>query len=197
MLDVMEDISIVNLKDQVVWRKTRAAVEGRDIYRVTALWVCNRAGDVLLARRAPGKRQSPGRWGPTVTGTVEYRESYRDNMEREVREELGVIERNAKIWFKELVRMETSYFLQWFRAEWERGDRVFTLREAEVAELQWFCYDELKTLLRLRPGLFISAVSRGLQRELLERGEGRIGSEGRTVAIRSPARGIDDGEVEV
>ncbi len=148
--------------DQLVGSKERTAIGRDEIYRVTALWLTNSKGDVLLAKRALKKRQGAGKWGPAVTGTVEKGESYLENMLREIQEELGVVSIQVVPGMKELVERDTTYFLQWFYGKMDEPACNFRIAYEEVAEVRWFTVTELRGALRHTPDLFISAVGRFL-----------------------------------
>ncbi len=45
-------IPIVNEEDQLIGYKDRAAVQSNDIYRVSAVWITDSKGDILLAQRS-------------------------------------------------------------------------------------------------------------------------------------------------
>lgn len=62
----MTQIVIVDDNDIVIGLKDRSEIKSLDIYRVSALWVVNNEGDVLLAQRAFNKKNNPGKWGPAV-----------------------------------------------------------------------------------------------------------------------------------
>lgn len=59
-------------------------------HRATLTVLFDGAGDVWLARRAPGKWLWPGWWDGTVAGHVEVGETYLSAARRRVREEVGV-----------------------------------------------------------------------------------------------------------
>jgi isopentenyldiphosphate isomerase len=98
-------IAIVNDQDEVIktieWDQINYAT---DIYRVAALWVVKRSGnsyEVLIAQRALDKKQHPGLWGPSVAGTVESEETYRENIIKETEEEIGLCDINPIKLYKE------------------------------------------------------------------------------------------------
>lgn len=62
-------IIIVNENDEIIGHKARGTLEQLDIYRVSALWIKNSQGDILLAQRKFTKKHDPGKWGPAVAGT--------------------------------------------------------------------------------------------------------------------------------
>lgn len=89
-------IQIVNENDEYIGAKERSEIDhGTDIYRVSALWLINSLGQVLLAKRAATKDHSPGKWGPAVAGTVEESETYDENIRKEAKEEIGLVDANV------------------------------------------------------------------------------------------------------
>lgn len=85
-------IPIVDEEDNIIDYKERKKLDLKDIYRVSALWIENSKGEILLAQRSFNKKHHPGLWGPAVAGTVEKGESYEENISHEIEEELGIKE---------------------------------------------------------------------------------------------------------
>ena len=81
---------IVNENDEIIGYKGKGTLEKSDIYRVSALWIQNSKGDILLAQRKLTKKHSPGKWGPAVAGTNDEGESYESNIIKETEEEIGL-----------------------------------------------------------------------------------------------------------
>ncbi|MEI7562268.1 MAG: hypothetical protein WCJ39_00675 [bacterium] len=53
-------IPVVNEQDEIIGYKERSEIQKEDIYRVTALWITNNKGEILIAQRAFTKRNNPG-----------------------------------------------------------------------------------------------------------------------------------------
>lgn len=85
-----ELVTLVDEHDNVIGSKKRSELKDHDRWRIVTIWVFNKKGNLLLAKRSHNKRTDPGKWGPSVAGTVEHGESYRLTAERELLEELGV-----------------------------------------------------------------------------------------------------------
>lgn len=153
-------IQIVNEQDEVIGVKERSEVDyGRDIYRVSALWITNSSGHVLLAKRAAIKDKDPGKWGPAVAGTIDEGETYDDNIYKEASEEIGLegVEftkgRNIHI------THPRNYFCQWYFATVDREIDSFTLQSDEVDELGWFDVAQMKQELKDDPDMYVPAMS--------------------------------------
>ncbi len=153
-------IIIADENDNITASKGRESLEAGDIYRVSALWLINSKGDILLARRALSKTHSPGKWGPAVAGTIEDGETYDSNIIKETEEELGLknikFEKGSKI----KISGKYNYFCQWYSAEIDKMAEEFKIQESEVAEVKWFSRKELKKKLRENPEEFIASTSR-------------------------------------
>ncbi len=151
-------IPIVNEKDELIRYKERKLVKLKDIYRVSALWVTDSKGNILLARRALIKKRNPGKWGPAVAGTVEEGETYKQNIIKEAEEELGIT--NTKFNKAQKVRHSRThnYFLQWYTLTID--DYQFKIDKTEVEEIKWFSSKELKQQLEQHPNKFLKSMDR-------------------------------------
>ncbi len=155
-----QKIIIVNNKNKIIGYKYREKLNTRDIYRVTALWVTNIKGDILLAKRAYNKSLSPGEWGPAVAGTVEKGETYYSNIIKEAREEIGLKNIKPK---KGPIRRRTgkhNYFGQWYLLTIDKELNEFKILKKEVAEIKWFSKKALLKEIKKNPGKFLSTMKR-------------------------------------
>jgi isopentenyldiphosphate isomerase len=107
-------IIIVNDQDQIIGYKERGTIAQEDIYRVSALWVTNSHGDILLAQRAFTKSHDPGKWGPAVAGTLDEGETYERNIIKETEEEIGLKNIVPILGPKVRERGKHNYFDQWY-----------------------------------------------------------------------------------
>lgn len=154
--------TLVNRDDAVVEQKERGTLAPGDIYRVSALWVINSYGQVLLAQRLLTKKQDPGRWGPAVAGTIEDGETYEENIRKEAREELGIdgvaFKMGPKI-FVEDNGFGQGYFAQTFVAVLDWPTEKFTPQASEVAGVQWFDAATLPEAVRNEPEAFVAGFT--------------------------------------
>jgi len=60
------------------------------LHRAFLVMVYNDRGEILLARRSPGKKLWPGFWDGTVASHVRLGESYEESARRRLDEELGL-----------------------------------------------------------------------------------------------------------
>jgi len=142
----MEKIIIVDEKDEIIGYKERGTLTNKDIYRVSALWIENNKGQILLARRAFTKKKDPGMWGPAVAGTVEKGETYESNIIKEADEEIGLQNIKVKEWIKKRVKYPHNHFTQMFLLKLDKPLEYFKINKEEVAEIRWFDKDKLINL---------------------------------------------------
>ena len=149
-------VSVVNEQDELIGYKERQGLSLEEIYRVSALWVTNSLGQVLLAKRALTKSHHPGKWGPAVAGTVEEGETYAENIVKEMEEELGIKNVKVKLGPKLRVKADYNHFTQWFTLVLD--DYIFVIDEKEVAEIKWWGLDELKQEIKENPDKFLKSI---------------------------------------
>jgi isopentenyldiphosphate isomerase len=143
-------IPVVDENDSVLKYKERNEVKREEIYRVSALWITDSSGQILLARRAYDKSHHPGMWGPAVAGTVEE-ESYEENIIKEAFEELGLKDLKFEKGPKTRTKVEYNHFTQWFIVVVDKEVSEFKIQEEEVAEIKWWSEKELKKALLDHP----------------------------------------------
>lgn len=141
-------IIIVDNDDQIIGFKYRADLDKNDLYRVSALWITNSHGDILLSKRHHTKINHPEKWHTAVAGTVEVGETYEENIIKEAEEELGL--KNIQPTFGPKTKNETDFqhFTQWFLLNIDKKIEDFKIQEDEVEEIKWFTPVELKEQLQ-------------------------------------------------
>jgi isopentenyldiphosphate isomerase len=142
-------IPVVNEQDEIIGYKERADRNEKDILRVSALWLKNTKGDVLLAQRALRMRNGPGKWGPAVAGTVEIDETYESNVKKESEEEIGYPLPEIKEAFKiRVTKGINNYFAKVFVSTTDWTIEKFKIDPNEVEQIKWFSKEELKEFLK-------------------------------------------------
>ena len=156
------NIIVVDEKDNVIGTKKEEDLKQSDIYRVTALWVTNNKGEILLTKRSKNKKHHPSKWGPAVAGTVEKDESYNENIIKEAEEELGI--KNPKFNRGPKTRNSGKYnhFPQWYDVVINKKASEFIIQKEEVEEVKWFDVVELKRLLEEKPKDFLPKLKTSL-----------------------------------
>lgn len=152
------NIPIVNEQDEIIGYKERSTITANDIYRVSALWLKNFKGDILLAQRKLTEDHDPGKWGPAVAGTVDEGETYESNIIKEIKEEIGLENVNLTPGPKRRVSGEYNYFCQWYTLTIDKPAENFVIQEDEVEQVKWFSKSELQTELRQHPEQFLTGL---------------------------------------
>lgn len=152
-------IQIVNDDDELIGTKERSEIDyATDIYRVSALWLSNSQGQVLIAKRAMTKDKDPGKWGPAVAGTNDEGESYDDNIYKEAEEEIGL----TGITFNKDKKIRSTSprnsFTQWYKAVVDKDISEFTRQVEEVDELAWIDIVTLRQQLIDEPNKYLPAM---------------------------------------
>ncbi len=150
---------VVNEQNEIIWHKERSEITSEDIYRVSALWVENSKGEVLLGLRSFLKHNSPGRWWSAVAGTIDEGESYEENIYKEAQEEIGLTGEKFELWELLRVKWEWNYFVQWYTLVLDRDISEFIKEEWQVEEIRWFTREELKNLIEKSPGIFTANLA--------------------------------------
>lgn len=154
-----EEIIIVDKNDKVIGCKIRDDMKPEDIYRVSALWLTNSQGKILLAQRAFAKKHHPGKWGPAVAGTIAKGEDYDSNILKECAEELGL--RNFSFIKGPKTFHDDKYihFTQWYTASLDRNIEDFEIDKSEVAAIGWFSKKEIEEKLTNNPDFFLPSFN--------------------------------------
>ncbi|MCK5107091.1 MAG: NUDIX domain-containing protein, partial [Nanoarchaeota archaeon] len=127
-----EKVIIVDENDNIIGSKERKLINSSEVYRVSALWVKNTKGDILLAQRKFDKINDPGKWGPAVAGTNDIGESYEDNILKETEEEIGLKGYKLKKEHKSRQKEKHNYFCQWFSLIIDQSTEDFNIQKEEV-----------------------------------------------------------------
>lgn len=108
-----ELFAIVDEEDNVVGKVSREECHRRRlIHRSVYILLFNARGELLIHRRAMSKDVYPGFYTGSVTGHVDYGETYDEAAKRELREELGIeapLEKIAKFRSFSEVEKEISW----------------------------------------------------------------------------------------
>jgi len=154
----MAKIILVNEKDEVIGSKERNDRDGNDIIRVSGVWVFNSAKEVLIAQRSLDKAYDPGKWGPSVAGTLEEGETYASNAIKEAKEEIGLslAEKDLIPGAYRFAQTKHKYFYQSFFVKADIPIEDFAFQE-EVEQLRWIPIDILLEWVSQKPDDFIES----------------------------------------
>lgn len=165
MLEVKGEVqyTLVDRNDSVIGSKERDHLDESDIVRVSALWLTNADGKILVAKRPFEKRRDPNRWGPTVATLVEKDKPYRKAMVEAVESEIGMTGVEMKEGEKMLVEGRNTFYCQWFSAEVDVQIENLKLNSDEVQELRWVTEEELAMMVKTKPFQFVQSFERYLE----------------------------------
>jgi isopentenyldiphosphate isomerase len=154
-------VKIVNEDDEIIGHKERGTLNPYDIYRVSALWIENSKGQILLAQRKLTKKNNPGKWQPAVAGTLDEGETYESNVVKETEEEIGLVDFEMKILgYGRYSENENkhNFFGKKFIAIVDRDISEFVIQEEEVENIKWFDKNELLKLVEESPKMFVPTI---------------------------------------
>jgi isopentenyl-diphosphate Delta-isomerase len=148
---------LVDKNDNPIGLKERKDLLDEDICRVSALWLTNSKGEVLLAQRALTKQNDPGKWGPAVAGTVEEGETYESNIVKEAEEEIGLAPFEPVFFEKIFINTDHKYFCAYFKLQ--RDVTEFRIQADEVIAVRWFLPAELHRIAKEKPDMFTQSLA--------------------------------------
>jgi isopentenyldiphosphate isomerase len=140
-----ELVDIVDDDDNVIATVTRSEMRaGRLQHRSVGIAVISTDGRLLIHRRSDAKDIWPGWWDIAAGGVVASGETYEDAAQRELAEELGLVD-------VEIECLGRSHYVDDELAALCRGYRVvhdgpFTFADGEVTEARWVTFDELDSM---------------------------------------------------
>jgi len=152
---VKPKIIIVDKNDKIIGYKDRDTLKKEDIYRVSALWITNSHGQILLAKRHRNKSHHPRKWGPAVAGTVDKGESYKENIIKETEEELGLKNTKPILGPKTENKGEYYHFTQWYILIIDKNINEFKIKKDEVEKIKWFSKEKLLKELEINAEKFL------------------------------------------
>lgn len=150
-------IPIVNEQDEIIAYKEREEVTKEEIYRVSALWVMNEFGEILLAQRAATKSHSPNKRTLPVNGTVEKGEMYEENIIRETQEEIGVELSGHRLLLKELFGGDWIKFVAIFFVQLPKS-APFVFDETEIQDAKRVSVEEFEKRLETSPSDLVPSL---------------------------------------
>lgn len=149
---------IVDENDEIIGYKERGTLDQSDIYRVSALWIQNSKGDILLAQRKFTEDNDPGKWGPAAAGTNDEGETYESNIIKEAEEEIGLKHCDFQKIDKVRVGGKYNFFCQRFLLVTDKEIGDFAIQEDEVEQIKWFKKGELLEELKNNPDKFVGSI---------------------------------------
>ncbi len=163
----MPRIPVVDENDVVIGHIDRNDRDPNDIIRISAVWITDEDGNILLQQRKLTKKNNPGKWGPAVAGTVEEGETYIVNAYKEMKEEIGVEGVSLFEYKKYYGETNTGKrFCQVYTATIPRNTRL-TIEKNEVEQVKWFTKAEVQKMISEHPDDFVGAMKQELKNAFL------------------------------
>lgn len=134
---------IVNEQGEVTGSATRAECHSGSmlLHPVVHLHIFDTQGRLYLQRRSLNKDIQPGKWDTAVGGHIDYGESVKEALRREVREELGITQfnpiHNFTYLFQSRIERELVYS---YRTIYE-GD--IKIDPVEIDEGRYWSFDDI------------------------------------------------------
>jgi isopentenyldiphosphate isomerase len=134
-------VEVVDERGMVIEVVPRREVRARNLrHRTVFVVVVNRAGELLVHRRADWKDVWPGRWDLAVGGVCQPGEAWEVAAARELDEELGV---QAELVYLGEDVYDDADVRELARAYLIRHEGPFSLPDGEVTEVAWVAPLEL------------------------------------------------------
>jgi len=119
-------------------------------HRTTGIWVMNHRKQILCQKRSMKKDINPGFWEAAFGGHLTPDETYLQNAQRELSEELGIKALEENFIFHEIFPSGNTIHKKFeaiFEYELDREDVNFSIENEEVDVIQWFDYEKIKSIL--------------------------------------------------
>lgn len=134
---------IVNEQGEVTGSATRAECHSGSmlLHPVVHLHIFDTQGRLYLQRRSLNKDIQPGKWDTAVGGHIDYGESVKEALRREVREELGITQfnpiHNFTYLFQSRIERELVYS---YRTIYEGDIKIDPI---EIDEGRYWSFDDI------------------------------------------------------
>src|SRR3989304_8438409 len=139
-----ELVTLVDSSDNIIGTKDRNLLTDNDRWRVVQIWISDRFGKILIAKRGPQKKNEPNLWEPGASGTVSYPDSYEMSASRELEEELGIkteiLSLEKVIFYKKPLGYRACGLFRLVIDE----NPTLKLQKEEVAGVKWIDIEELE-----------------------------------------------------
>lgn len=146
-------VPVVDEEDNIIEYKEKHDLLPTDRNRDTGLFIFNEKGEILLGKRSSNKKLFPNRWAIAVAGTVEEGESYEENMTKEAKEEVGLVDIKPIFLFKCMKDNVVKRMSAIFKVT-VPNDYNFKIEPNEISEIKWVSTQELEHLLKTQEQAF-------------------------------------------
>ena len=144
-----ELFQVVDENDRAVSAAPRSEVHGNNLrHRAVHVFIFNREGELFLQKRSPWKDRHPLLWDSSAAGHVGAGEEYDETATRELKEELGVETKLARV-----VKLPCSEGNGWEFIWLYRGEHngPFTLARSEIEHGEFFPVEIVQQWVSARP----------------------------------------------
>lgn len=154
----MADMAILtDEQGNFVGEKNRYQLAQGDSIAIAGLFIENSRGEILISQRSIAKKNQPGLWGPSASGTLEPGETFEQNIIKEAEEEIGIsglipteIDR-FHYWHQDGV----GRYSVWYLALIDWDIKRFSLQTEEVADVRWISKSDLINEVEAQPDKFV------------------------------------------
>jgi isopentenyldiphosphate isomerase len=155
----MEEVILVDEHDNVLGSKLRSELTIQDRWRICGVVIFDGRGNTLIAQRSALKKHDPLHWGPGVAGTLVVGETYEFCVERELEEELGVVDSKLEIIHSGSIDAPNGNkrYCVWFSSVVPAGF-VPKLQAEEVADYKWLPIPELIKDIESHPENYLNST---------------------------------------
>lgn len=112
---------------------------------ITCVWVCDRAGRLLLTLRAPEKNGCPNTW-ENSGGAAKAGETSRQSIARELYEETGLRAAESDFLLLESERTRDTFFDFYFLRHTAPLEQI-VLQPGETADARWVTLEEMEQMI--------------------------------------------------
>jgi isopentenyldiphosphate isomerase len=117
-------------------------------HKTVWIWIINSKKEILVQKRSPLKKFMPEKWDMSSAGHVSTGEDFLTACIRETQEELGLLFKKEQFVFQaEIFSHSLKEFGQVYFLFADFSVDEVSLQADEVAQIQWFSYDEFIRLL--------------------------------------------------
>ncbi|NTU72940.1 NUDIX domain-containing protein [Candidatus Roizmanbacteria bacterium] len=167
----MEEITIVNEKNEVVGSAPRIEVHRRGLWhRVVVIMVTNSAGELFIQKRNADADTCPNMWDHSAAGHVDKDEEPDIAAKRELFEELGIQGKPLK--FITIYKTESQEGEKFLRRFWYlyicKFDGEMKLQKEEVQDGKFVTIEWLQKELQFDPEIYTTGLRKSLE-EYLQR----------------------------
>lgn len=118
-----------------------------EYHLVVFVWIFNSAGQTLLTKRSPEKKNYPNTWSPTG-GAVQAGETSLQAIARELREETGIVAAETEFALMMSLRISSrSYFSDIYSLKKDVPLSQIVLQEGETCDAKWVNRAEFEAMI--------------------------------------------------